>query len=127
MNSFHEPTSGRAHWVFTHPRLNSLNRHLFRAGSTALSEQYEMTVSDLYADGFSPALGERDLQRGLLRRDRHWNEGDGEEHSECHQSTETEQVDLPLIADSTDELAQCCAGQVVPGGRCTDDVRLHVQ
>ncbi|MBE2999655.1 NAD(P)H-dependent oxidoreductase [Nocardiopsis sp. HNM0947] len=61
MNSFHEPTPGRAHWVYTHPRRDSLNRHLLRAGSAALSEQYDVTVSDLYADGFDPALGERDL------------------------------------------------------------------
>ncbi len=61
MNTFHEPTPGRAHWVYTHPRRDSLNRHLLSAGSGALSEQYEVTVSDLYADGFTPALSERDL------------------------------------------------------------------
>lgn len=61
MNSFHVPTPGRAHWVYTHPRADSLNRHLLRAGSTALSEQYEVTVSDLYSEGFDPALSDRDL------------------------------------------------------------------
>ncbi|PZR52247.1 flavodoxin family protein [Xylanimonas oleitrophica] len=61
MSSFHEPTPGRAHWVYTHPRPDSLNRHLFDAGRAALAERYEVTVSDLYAQGFSPALGERDL------------------------------------------------------------------
>lgn len=61
MNTFHEPTPGRAHWVYTHPRRDSLNRHLLRAGSSALSEQWQVTVSDLYSDGFDPALGERDL------------------------------------------------------------------
>lgn len=61
MNTFHEPTPGRAHWVYTHPRRDSLNRHLLRAGSVALSEQYGVTVSDLYADGFNPELSERDL------------------------------------------------------------------
>ncbi|WP_017609543.1 NAD(P)H-dependent oxidoreductase [Nocardiopsis xinjiangensis] len=61
MNTFHEPTPGRVHWVYTHPRRDSLNQHLLRAGSTALSEQYEVTVSDLYAEGFVPALSERDL------------------------------------------------------------------
>ena len=61
MTSFHEPTPGRAHWVYTHPRRDSLNRHLLRAGSTALSEQYEVTVSDLYSERFDPALSERDL------------------------------------------------------------------
>lgn len=38
-----------------------MNRHLLRAGSSALSEQWQVTVSDLYSDGFDPALGERDL------------------------------------------------------------------
>lgn len=61
MNAFHEPTPGRAHWVYTHPRPDSLNRHLLRAGSAALSKQYDVTVSDLYAEGFDPALDERDL------------------------------------------------------------------
>ncbi len=60
MNSFHEAMPGRAHWVCTHPRSNSLNRRLLRAGSAAL-KRYDVTVSDLYADGFQPALGERDL------------------------------------------------------------------
>ncbi|WP_433869125.1 NAD(P)H-dependent oxidoreductase [Saccharopolyspora sp. CA-218241] len=61
MSAFHEPTPGRAHWVYTHPQRDSLNRHLLRAGTAALSERYEVTVSDLYAEGFAPALGERDL------------------------------------------------------------------
>ncbi|TSI19444.1 NAD(P)H-dependent oxidoreductase [Brevibacterium aurantiacum] len=61
MNSFHEPTPGRAHWVYTHPRADSFNQHLFRTGCSALSEHYDVTVSDLYADGFDPALSERDL------------------------------------------------------------------
>lgn len=57
----HPVTPGRAHWVYAHPRQNSLNRHLLREGAEALSQQYEVTVSDLYADGFDPALSERDL------------------------------------------------------------------
>lgn len=61
MKSFHEPLPDRAHWVFTHPRENSANRHLLRAGSAALSKQYDVTISDLYAEGFDPALTERDL------------------------------------------------------------------
>lgn len=61
MSSFHAPTPGHAHWVYTHPQPDSLNRHLLRAGSAALSERHEVTVSDLYADGFDPALSERDL------------------------------------------------------------------
>lgn len=61
MNTFHQPTPGRAHWIYTHPRRDSLNRHLLQAGSAALRENYDVTVSDLYADGFVPALGEGDL------------------------------------------------------------------
>ncbi|GAB3477132.1 NAD(P)H-dependent oxidoreductase [Nocardiopsis coralliicola] len=61
MNFRHEPTPGTAHWVYTHPRRDSLNQHLLQAGSSALSEQYAVTVSDLYADGFDPALSDRDL------------------------------------------------------------------
>lgn len=57
----HPVTPGRAHWVYAHPRRSSLNRRLLRAGSQALSQHYEVTVSDLYADGFDPALSERDL------------------------------------------------------------------
>lgn len=61
MSTFIEPTPGHAHWIYTHPRRDSLNQHLFRAGSAALAEQYQVTVSDLYVDGFDPALSERDL------------------------------------------------------------------
>lgn len=61
MNTFHEPTPGRAHWVYTHPRRDSLNQHLLSAGHSILSEHYDVTVSDLYAEGFDPALSERDL------------------------------------------------------------------
>lgn len=61
MSTFHEPLPGHAHWVYTHPRSNSLNRRLLRVGSAALKEQYEVTVSDLYAEGFEPALSDRDL------------------------------------------------------------------
>ncbi|MGO2024471.1 MULTISPECIES: NAD(P)H-dependent oxidoreductase [Brevibacterium] len=61
MNTFHEPIPGRAHWVYTHPRQDSLNRHLLRAGSSALAERYDVTVSDLYTQGFDPALSDRDL------------------------------------------------------------------
>ncbi|WP_231442647.1 NAD(P)H-dependent oxidoreductase [Brevibacterium zhoupengii] len=61
MNTFHEPTPGRAHWVYTHPRHNSLNQHLLQAGTKALSEHYYVTVSDLYAEGFNPALSDTDL------------------------------------------------------------------
>ncbi|MFP3394959.1 NAD(P)H-dependent oxidoreductase [Brevibacterium sp. SIMBA_078] len=61
MNTFHEPISGRAHWVYTHPQAESLNRHLLQVGRAALAEEYELTVSDLYAERFNPTLGEHDL------------------------------------------------------------------
>lgn len=61
MSIHHEHTPGRAHWVYTHPRQESLNRQLLQTGAEALSAQYDVTVSDLYADGFDPALSERDL------------------------------------------------------------------
>lgn len=64
MSTFHEPTTGRAHWVYTHPLQDSFNQRLFRAGSSALAEDYEVTVSDLYAEGFDPALSQRDLGSG---------------------------------------------------------------
>ncbi|WP_029088296.1 NAD(P)H-dependent oxidoreductase [Brevibacterium album] len=60
MSFAHEPTAGRAHWVYAHPRADSLNRRLLHAGSAALSDRYQVTVADLYADGFTPALGESD-------------------------------------------------------------------
>lgn len=57
----HEPTPGRAHWVYAHPGPSRVNRGLLHAGREALAERYELTVSDLYAAGFNPALGTADL------------------------------------------------------------------
>ncbi|WBB77742.1 NAD(P)H-dependent oxidoreductase [Micromonospora sp. WMMD882] len=63
----HPPTPGNALWVYAHPRRGSFNDHLFRAGTEALSPRYRVTTSDLYAQGFDPALSERDLG-GLAAR-----------------------------------------------------------
>ncbi|EOM77394.1 flavodoxin family protein [Rhodococcus rhodnii] len=57
----HPPTPGSALWVLAHPRQDSLNGHLFRAGVEALSRDYDVATSDLYAMGFDPVLGEDDL------------------------------------------------------------------
>lgn len=55
------PTPGTALWVHAHPRQQSLGGHLFRSGTEALSATHDVTTSDLYAQGFDPVLGERDL------------------------------------------------------------------
>ncbi|SKC61638.1 NAD(P)H-dependent oxidoreductase [Krasilnikoviella flava] len=55
------PTPGSALWVLAHPRPDSLNGHLFRAGVEALSRDHDVATSDLYALGFDPVLGARDL------------------------------------------------------------------
>jgi NAD(P)H dehydrogenase (quinone) len=55
------PTPGTVHWVLAHPRPQSLNGHLFRAGVEALSRDHDVATSDLYAMGFDPALGAADL------------------------------------------------------------------
>lgn len=55
------PTPGRAHWVLAHPRRDSLNHHLFRAGTAALCSEYDVSTTDLYAEHFDPALDTRDL------------------------------------------------------------------
>jgi len=54
------PVPGTALWVHAHPRRGSLNDKLFRAGTEALSDDYEVLTSDLYALGFDPVLGEQD-------------------------------------------------------------------
>ncbi|WP_285635134.1 NAD(P)H-dependent oxidoreductase [Lentzea sp. NBRC 102530] len=61
MTIVHPPTPGNALWVYAHPRRDSLNAHLLHAGSKALSQRYDVTVSDLYAQGFDPVLSNRDL------------------------------------------------------------------
>lgn len=61
MTITHPPTPGSALWVHAHPRAESFNGHLFRAGVTALSHSHDVTTSDLYAQGFDPTLDTRDL------------------------------------------------------------------
>lgn len=61
MTIAHRPEPGTALWVYAHPRRGSFNDRLFRAGTEALAERYEVTASDLYAQGFDPVLAERDL------------------------------------------------------------------
>ena len=61
MTILHPPRPGAALWVYAHPRRESLNHRLFREGTEALSERYEVATSDLYAQGFDPVLGGRDL------------------------------------------------------------------
>ena len=63
----HPPVPGTALWVLAHPRPESLNGHLFRAGTEALAEQRSVATSDLYAQGFDPVLGEQDLGRSADR------------------------------------------------------------
>lgn len=53
--------SPTAHWIYAHPQAGSLNRQLFDAGVEALSSDYRVETSDLYAQRFDPLLAERDL------------------------------------------------------------------
>src|SRR5690606_28335610 len=57
----HLHTPGAALWVHAHPREGSLNDRLFREGVSALRETRDVATSDLYADGFDPALRASDL------------------------------------------------------------------
>ena len=64
-----ETSDGRrrtALWVHAHPRSASLNGRLFDIGTAALASRYEVTTSNLYAEGFDPVLREADL--GALAR-----------------------------------------------------------
>jgi NAD(P)H dehydrogenase (quinone) len=61
MSISHPPEPGTALWVYAHPRPGSLNEHLYRAGTAALSTQYDVATTDLYAQGFDPVLTDRDL------------------------------------------------------------------
>ncbi|WOF23396.1 NAD(P)H-dependent oxidoreductase [Microbacterium betulae] len=63
MTISHPSRPGTALWVYAHPRRGSFNDRLFRAGTEALSRRYEVATSDLYAQGFDPVLGDRDLGR----------------------------------------------------------------
>lgn len=57
MTIAHPPAPGTALWLYAHPRHESLNHLLFRAGTEALGERYSVVASDLYAQGFDPVLG----------------------------------------------------------------------
>lgn len=57
----HPPEPGSALWVYAHPRRGSFNDHLFGAGAKELAQRYAVSTSDLYEQGFDPALGEGDL------------------------------------------------------------------
>jgi NAD(P)H dehydrogenase (quinone) len=61
MTIVHPPKPNTALWVYAHPRRDSLNDRLLQAGTKALSQRYEVAVSDLYAQGFDPVLSKRDL------------------------------------------------------------------
>src|SRR5690349_18463541 len=61
MTIAHPPKPDTALWVYAHPRRDSLNDRLLQAGTKALSQRYEVAVSDLYAQGFDPVLSDRDL------------------------------------------------------------------
>ena len=61
MTIVHPPKPGNALWVYAHPRRDSLNDRLLQAGTKALSQRYEVAVSDLYAQDFDPVLSNRDL------------------------------------------------------------------
>src|SRR5689334_2605473 len=61
MTIAHPPKPDTALWVYAHPRRDSLNDRLLQAGTKALSQRYDVAVSDLYAQGFDPVLSDRDL------------------------------------------------------------------
>lgn len=61
MTIIHRPEPRTALWVYAHPRAGSLNEHLFQVGAEALSAQYQVATTDLYAQGFDPVLSDRDL------------------------------------------------------------------
>ncbi len=61
MTISHRPTPGSALWVYAHPRRPSLNDRLFQEGVQELSAYRQVATSDLYAQGFDPVLGRRDL------------------------------------------------------------------
>ena len=61
MTISHQPTPNSALWVYAHPRRPSLNDRLFQEGVQELSTYRQVATSDLYAQGFDPVLGHRDL------------------------------------------------------------------
>ncbi|WP_210649003.1 NAD(P)H-dependent oxidoreductase [Nocardioides sp. SYSU D00065] len=62
MTITHPITPGTALWVHAHPRSDSLNGRLFAEGVRALSTDFDVRTSDLYAQGFDPVLRESDLR-----------------------------------------------------------------
>ncbi|MFJ4223582.1 NAD(P)H-dependent oxidoreductase [Microbacterium sp. NPDC089695] len=54
-------TRSTVHWIHAHPQGASFNARLFRDGVEALSRDHDVEVTDLYAQGFDPVLGARDL------------------------------------------------------------------
>lgn len=51
----------KALWVYANPSSPSFNQHIFDAGVQALSDDYEVMTSDLYAMGFDARLSNSDL------------------------------------------------------------------
>jgi NAD(P)H dehydrogenase (quinone) len=56
-----------AHWIYAHPQPDSLNARLFVVGREALSNEYDIETTDLYAQGFDPVLSARDFGKPLGR------------------------------------------------------------
>ena len=63
MTISHPPTPGTALWVHTHPRKGSLNERIFQEGVASLAENRTVLTSDLYEQGFDPALRASDVGR----------------------------------------------------------------
>lgn len=57
-------TKPRALWVFAHPATDSLNRSLATDGITTLSATHDVTLVDLYADGWDPVLRDAGHENG---------------------------------------------------------------
>lgn len=56
-----------AHWIHAHPQSSSFNARLFREGTRTLERDYDVTTTDLYAQGFDPVLSAKDLGEPLGR------------------------------------------------------------
>lgn len=56
-----------AHWIHSHPQSSSFNARLFREGAQTLERDYDVTTTDLYAQGFDPVLSAKDLGEPLGR------------------------------------------------------------
>lgn len=55
------------HWIHAHPQSTSFNARLFREGTRTLERDYDVTTTDLYAQGFDPVLSAKDLGEPLGR------------------------------------------------------------